>query len=100
MPRLPHTFGVGRRGLLLSGAAAVGLEPLALGAARAHAHGQPSPAAAGIEWLDYDPRRPLQRERGSETWCICRARLGRDLISRHKPRVPSRTFSPPQRLQQ
>jgi 2-iminobutanoate/2-iminopropanoate deaminase len=45
--------------LLLSGAAAVGLEALALGAARAHAHGQPSPAAAGIEWLDYDPPRPF-----------------------------------------
>ena len=51
-----RTRRIGRRGLLLTSAAA-GLGALASGVPRVQA--QRSPGPGGIEWLDYDPPRPF-----------------------------------------
>jgi 2-iminobutanoate/2-iminopropanoate deaminase len=50
--------GIGRRELLLGGAAA-GVGALAVGVPGAQAQTQRSQGPGGIEWLDYDPPRPF-----------------------------------------
>ena len=50
--------GIGRRGLLLSGAAA-GVGALALSVPGAQAQSQRAEGPGGIEWLDYNPPRPF-----------------------------------------